>query len=1749
MIICRKILLYFLIIGIFLSLLPTSTVLAAQTPREGQRAVSVPSISSPFTTHPTVFIVEDTYQIAFATNANGLAWVEIGGVKYHDSTNGLMDWKSKYHKITVPQEALDTAGSYNICFRSLSERPSYDPLPGNTVTRTYPFDAIPQDREPVFYCASDQHGDNSNALKISKSESFDVYLFGGDYISTLTDDSGIKLLLDMTGSVTLGRKPTIYSRGNHEIRGSNCEDIRRVSGYSETTGAYYTLHMPGIFGLVLDCGEDKLDSHEEYGGTVTFQSYRDQQTRWLREVLKSRIWEKYPVRMAFCHVPFGFNATGDFESVYKEWTELLDQMGISLQISGHKHYYGFYGPNSSKYKSDPNYATVLMTDRENGDISYSATFITVGKTEYTVKNVLQNLSVKETRTAPIFTNAYVTEEYIGTAPYLPQAEEVSVSPAVRASVPSISSPYTLHPTVFAVEDGYQIIFTTEGTGMAWVEVGGTKYYDSLTGLMRYTSKYHSVRIPRVALDSARSYKINYQSMTYREAYSPTHGSTVSRTYPFTPMGDKKEPVILCLSDFRGLAAEAKAVAAYKTFDALYVGGDYAYNGNSEGNVKLLLDTASAIANGTKPVFFTRGNREIRGNYSYLLDQVTPTSKNGKSYYTVEQADFFAIVLDSGEDKYDSDAAYGSTVDYEKHRREQTQWLEQILAEGKWRDYPTRVAFCHMPIPRITGSALTGELAKWTALLNQMGISLLISGHNYDHGLYLPGDSSLLGDPKYSTLVSCDVDNPQHTYSGSYLTLGLEEIKVENVSAAKKLLKTSIAPNLTGPHAPIESDQYLMFDFVGDPVALDRYHSFVYGGINFDLKSNWDPEANTSTATVTRGSISFSPKDATVTSAGIHSRPGGNAKGNWAYRPLHYFPKEGDYCQVRFKIENAVASSADGTAKFRLDVDCPNDLNDDPNVSKTYTRFEQSFKAVDVVGKGYVTLSFPLNSAEYSKFQFLNLVHPQFVGLCSESGKTAVYTIDYLYIGPKENFPKQEDYLFFDFTDTEQDRQRYHSFTYNYTNFDLPSCWTAYDASPLSTIRDGALCLAVTSLNKDSSHSIRSHRDNVKGLHYIPGENDVLQVRLQIRNAAASNADGIVNFCMNFDRNNRLTLADGSSRTYSHYEIPVVLAEVVDQGWFTLELALTDWEYQESEWITLIHPQFKDVTNAKGKTAEFLIDYIYIGPEDKSPTANTVTFCHEDGTVLEEQKVATGEAVTYTGTTPEKGFDMQNHYSFAGWVMADGESADLHSVTESMVVYASFQGQGHSYEEVILTAPGCTTEGVKSLSCSCGYSYTEAVSAMGHSAEEIPSIPATCTEGGMSAGARCTVCDAVLQAPEATAPLGHEPQILPGRPADCLNSGLSDAEQCGRCGILLKEQEILPRLGHSYGYSDLGDKHLCKCTRCGKESTVSHSFVNGICVCGAVEAGAVELATLKLNHSLNLASDISVNLAVSKSLLAGFDMSTVYILSELDLYEGNVKVGSQSVKLMPVEQGSYYYFSLEGLTAVQMNDRIRSVLYGRMDGRLYCSPIDDYSICDYALSQMNKANSSQGLKVLCADLLRYGSLAQIYKSYRTDALADSSMTEEQRAYLSDMETLSFGNTNVTENDSVSNAVQWAGKALNLESKIAVKYIFSLPSYEGPLSELKLRVEYTDIYGNPRSCTVTELEVYNPEKQLYAFSFDGLLAAELRCVVSARIYGGDQPISATLRYSPDTYGNGKTGTLLSLCKALIAYSDSAKAYFLP
>ncbi len=305
-------------------------------------------------------------------------------------------------------------------------------------------------------------------------------------------------------------------------------------------------------------------------------------------------------------------------------------------------------------------------------------------------------------------------------------------------------------------------------------------------------------------------------------------------------------------------------------------------------------------------------------------------------------------------------------------------------------------------------------------------------------------------------------------------------------------------------------------------------------------------------------------------------------------------------------------------------------------------------------------------------------------------------------------------------------------------------------------------------------------------------------------------------------------------------------------------------------------------------------------------------------------------------------------------------------------------------------------------------------------------------------------------------------------------------------------------------------------------------------------------SIEIFHTLNLASDISINYVVDTALLSEFD--SFYLSCTVPTYSGNTYMGSTNVEIQPELKGSYYYFTLSGITAVQINDIIEATLFMEKNNQIYTSNTDEYSISTYAYAQLNKSGSSASLKALCAELLRYGAKTQIFKGYRTDALADANLSAQQTLLLTDLESVTFGNNNKDMNDISNPTIAWVGKSLDLNSKVTLKYIIDATGFKGDVSDLSLHVSYINTDGRTVSHSVTDIEPYDANRNWYAFELDSLLAAELRTVVSAAVYSEETQVSSTMVYSADTYGNNKNGDLLTLCKALFSYSDSAKAFFL-
>ncbi len=371
-------------------------------------------------------------------------------------------------------------------------------------------------------------------------------------------------------------------------------------------------------------------------------------------------------------------------------------------------------------------------------------------------------------------------------------------------------------------------------------------------------------------------------------------------------------------------------------------------------------------------------------------------------------------------------------------------------------------------------------------------------------------------------------------------------------------------------------------------------------------------------------------------------------------------------------------------------------------------------------------------------------------------------------------------------------------------------------------------------------------------------------------------------------------------------------------------------------------------------------------------------------------------------------------------------------------------------------------------------------------------------------------------------------VSPGTTVDEL--GLVACLQCKNCG-----SAYLPVLeSYCTGYDTSRPETQILTVNClGQTATIEIPVVPPTVVEG-----------IKILHSLELASDISVNYAVAEDQLADYD--SYYLECTLPVFEGNEATGTKTLRIKPSLKDGYYYFTLRDLTAVQIGDEILSTLYMEKAGDHFASSTDCYSIATYAYNQLKKEEISEKLKVLCGDLLVYGSSAQIFKGYRTDALADAALTEDQRVYCSDLSTVTFGNNNTVLNDVENAPITWAGKALNLESRVSLKFVMNASGYSGDPENLTLRVSYRNQDGVNCTSFVLGATPYGTEG-CYAFEFDDLLASELRTVLSVCVMNGSEKLTPTLRYSADSYGNGRTGNLLTLCKALFAYSDSARLYF--
>ena len=297
------------------------------------------------------------------------------------------------------------------------------------------------------------------------------------------------------------------------------------------------------------------------------------------------------------------------------------------------------------------------------------------------------------------------------------------------------------PVVYAVEDEYQIVFSTSDNAIGWVNIGGVEYHDLHAGSMKSADKVHKIVVPQKVLDEAQGYAVNYRQMIYRGPFGGYLGQLQTQHYEFRPVDSSDGLNYFSLSDVHE-AVDAATVAATSRDDTDFIVllGDLVSMVETEKDVQLANELAFGITKGEIPVIYARGNHEIKGEYAEELYKYVG-SKDQQYAYTVTLGDddVFAVVLDMGEDHEDDWWEYYETAKFDLYRQEQTDMLEEILAEGEYENYKYRLMACHIPVVYVDKNGYFEPFRNdWTALLNEMDLDIGLSGHKHVMWPLIPG---------------------------------------------------------------------------------------------------------------------------------------------------------------------------------------------------------------------------------------------------------------------------------------------------------------------------------------------------------------------------------------------------------------------------------------------------------------------------------------------------------------------------------------------------------------------------------------------------------------------------------------------------------------------------------------------------------------------------------------------------------------------------------------------------------------------------------------------------------------------------------------------------------------------------------------------------------------------------------------------------------------------------------------------------
>lgn len=348
-----------LVYAFFFTVLPFMAIFFHKLPCKAKKAVSaaaviitlllaasqlVPLTPYKITSQPMVIDNGKGYSVVFSTNDKGTGYVEYTfegkDYKVYDSDGGKLNTDSTIHSMEVPYEHLRN-NSYKVGSVRVIEAYSYGSRLGKEiVSDEYTLSYVDSENQK-WLVVSDWHTMLGTAYEaIDCLGEYDSVILLGDATPGVDfEQQVVTNIVEFGSEVSQGTKPVLYVRGNHETRGNYAGKLGEALGLEKF---YYTADVGPYSFILLDSGEDKDDSHPEYGGTTDYNTYRADMIEWLSgtEPANDKV-------ISLCHSWRISDVEQELSD--KGWQE-LDRIGTRLMISGHEHQCRLLGDGSDREK-------------------------------------------------------------------------------------------------------------------------------------------------------------------------------------------------------------------------------------------------------------------------------------------------------------------------------------------------------------------------------------------------------------------------------------------------------------------------------------------------------------------------------------------------------------------------------------------------------------------------------------------------------------------------------------------------------------------------------------------------------------------------------------------------------------------------------------------------------------------------------------------------------------------------------------------------------------------------------------------------------------------------------------------------------------------------------------------------------------------------------------------------------------------------------------------------------------------------------------------------------------------------------------------------------------------------------------------------------------------------------------------------------------------------------------------------------